>query len=93
MGEITFDKEMKVGQWHSETPDYSAAYSQWLPIDTAPKNKPVDLWVVNSVNGNGFRITDCVFDKYAKEWVKDRRGFSIEYHPTHWMPPPSKPIG
>jgi len=67
---------------------------EWQPIETAPIEKPVDLWVIDK-DGDGCRICGAVFK--GNSWVT---GFDDEYgthyldyttFPTHWMPLPPAP--
>lgn len=72
----------------------------WQPIETAPKDRVVDLWA------NGRRWTDCRFGPVdykttGPAWGRDggkaqEHGYSgktvVEVeNPTHWMPPPNPP--
>lgn len=67
--------------------------SKWQPIETAPKRKVVDLWLVSTRSGRGFRVADCQWDKKEKDWAQDGQGFCFHYLVTHWMPLPEPPKG
>lgn len=65
-----------------------AALEQWRPIETAPKNQVIDLWVmVDEKTGEGVRKVNCYWEQ--GRWI----GFSClyQYRPTHWMPLPAAP--
>lgn len=60
----------------------------WQPIETAPKDKSIDLWV------EGQRFIHCYFDAICKEYrTVDRSSVLIRLRDaTHWrdMPQPPK---
>ena len=64
---------------------------EWKPIETAPKRKVIDLWLVDTTSGAGFRVTDCKWDKNEKDWTQNGNGFRFHYIITHWMPLPEPP--
>lgn len=66
----------------------------WQPIETAPKNRPVDLWVVWS-NGNQARYAASFWNHEAESWQIGQYWLS-QYvdkgvKATHWMVPPEPP--
>ena len=66
---------------------------QWLPIQTAPKNACILLWI-DIVIGHPLVMQGCWFnDDHADEkgWI-DLEGELILYA-THWMPLPASPQG
>lgn len=71
-----------------------AAKDPWKPIETAPTDKVVDLfvpWPKNRAGFKGFRYADCYFDNgywYSKtSWQhKPIR------HASHWMEKPGAPL-
>jgi hypothetical protein len=64
--------------------------SEWQPIETAPKDKVIDIWLKN-----GHRWSDCYYDTICHEWRTSRpAGYLISVHErgvTHWMPLPEPP--
>ena len=66
----------------------------WQPIETAPDDIKtlVDLWVISTRRGMGFRATDCWFTagKKWKHFALDLDTVSDvernDYVITHWMP-------
>lgn len=61
----------------------------WKDIDTAPKNKTIDLWYENIG-----RVSECVFriDSWqTRIWDGSFRVISVE-EPTYWMNIPEAPI-
>lgn len=70
--------------------------SEWLPIETAPKDgRRVDLWVIDRA-GHGYRYPDVRFDWIADDsfgWTDANSHGRLEpdVAPTHWMPLPSPP--
>jgi hypothetical protein len=67
----------------------------WQPIETAPRDKVVDLW------WNGRRFADYEFVELTGDWVRKELMWKGEYQvttkrfltdkPTHWMPLPPAP--
>tara|TARA_R110000737_G_C14504339_1_gene472501 strand:+ start:438 stop:779 length:342 start_codon:yes stop_codon:yes gene_type:complete len=70
-----------------ELREESGKLEEWQPIETAPKDKKVDLW-----NKNG-RFTDCYYDDICDDWRRTGRSCILTRinKPTHWMPLPTKP--
>ena len=70
--------------------------TEWRPIETAPRNKKVDLGQAYG-KGKFVRVPDCYWHRKAKQWITkhhDRAGYSalrLPFEPTHWMPIPSPP--
>lgn len=67
----------------------------WQPIKTAPKDRPIDLWV------DGERQINCEWNSYFSRWSwKEWRGGNTNKHrvsvltlkkPTHWRETPGEP--
>jgi hypothetical protein len=61
----------------------------WRPIETAPKDRKIDIWTGDR------RITGCYWDDICKEWrTSENSGHLITFrNATHWMliPPPPEP--
>ncbi len=61
---------------------------KWQPIETAPKNTPVLIWILGEIrhaylkSGGGWNHWLTVSGKY---------GMPKDYPPTHWMPLPAPP--
>jgi hypothetical protein len=74
----------------------AAGNREWLPIETAPLNDVVDLFVTgfpNRAGFRGFRYTDC-YRRSDGEWTSknfDSEQRKIIKHPSHWMPLPQAP--
>ena len=79
----------------------------WLPIESAPKDKTeVDLWMVDE-QGAGSRLPDAYWGKGwdgklrvdREGWVAANQDYDmyglcdIWATPTHWMPIPPPPAG
>lgn len=67
----------------------------WQPIETAPDNEPIDVWL-EADDGVGWRYPDLqlmerepfVFmDEDLLRWYPHENGC----WPTHWMPRPAPP--
>jgi hypothetical protein len=58
--------------------------SEWQPIETAPKDRTILLWVPY----DAWQV--CAWDELHKEWVSTG-GLSFDAVPTHWMPLPEPP--
>jgi hypothetical protein len=78
--------------------------SEWRTIDSAPKNRPIDLGQRYMSRGKARfkRVPDCYWHKKTGRWNcihRDRDGYSLlrlPFAPTHWMeitPPPHDGIG
>ncbi len=61
--------------------------SEWQPIETAPKDQYIDIWICSSINPDyGSRVTNVC--KTNKGWI----GFDATYlYPKYWMPLPKPP--
>lgn len=70
---------------------------EWQPIETAPKDKTIDLWGIRrGLMMPPEHIVDCSFCYIEKngiyrlgEWQTSRGGFVD--NATHWMPLPDAP--
>lgn len=67
----------------------------WQPIETAPKNRKIDL---GSLHEKGFkRAPDCYWSRKRQVWNCDHHdadGYSLirlPFTPTHWMERPASP--
>ena len=64
---------------------------QWQPIETAPKDQLIDIWLAD-----GLRWCDCYYDHICEEWRTSRpsgRLVTIKARfVTHWMHPPTAPV-
>jgi hypothetical protein len=69
--------------------------SEWQPIETAPKDVSVDLWVpaCPELQFGGRRHPDCSWDENYGWWSPMLEKFLEDYPvtPTHWMPLPEPP--
>lgn len=72
--------------------------SEWQPISTAPKGKPVLLWAGGSVSvgehGTAAWQTEwngLVDGELAWAGGYDNAGLATVHNPTHWMPLPDPP--
>lgn len=64
---------------------------EWQPIETAPKDGAVDLWVVDRSREDAFRMPASYFSD--GKWY-DRECYNVEIDgkiATHWMPLPLPP--
>lgn len=68
----------------------------WNPIETAPKNKRIDLWCIG-LGPKGTRFTECIWTrKHNEEFWVDSDDYRLANHgvtPTHWRLPPDAPAG
>lgn len=64
--------------------------SEWQPIDTAPKDDLIDIWL-----SDGGRWCDCYYDRICDEWRTSRPSGRLVWvkaqYVTHWMPRPNPP--
>jgi hypothetical protein len=62
----------------------------WQPIETAPKDELIDIWLKD-----GVRWADCYYDRICGEWRTSRPSGKLlrirEQHVSHWMPSPTPP--
>jgi hypothetical protein len=71
----------------------------WQPIETAPKNKIVDLWAAERERYENERVAGCWWSRTRDAWVHCATIFDGEqpsdeallYNVTHWMPLPEPP--
>ena len=63
---------------------------KWRPIDTAPRDVLIDIWL-----SDGVRWCDCYHDRITDTWRTSRpSGRLLSIHSkfvTHWMHPPAPP--
>jgi hypothetical protein len=75
----------------------------WQPIETAPKDTYVDIWVVPILgDGEGFRFADCILyidpdgdrDFIIGALTNEAKlvGNDLLCAITHWMPLPEPPL-
>lgn len=66
----------------------------WQPIETAPKDGLIDIWIVRS-DGSGLRWAECYYDRICGEWrTTSPSGHLLtinERHVSHWRPLPAPP--
>ncbi|MEP2955554.1 MAG: hypothetical protein ABJN39_09460 [Sulfitobacter sp.] len=64
---------------------------QWQPIETAPKDQLIDIWLAD-----GLRWCDCYYDRICDEWRTSRPSCKLvtikARFVTHWMFPPAAPV-
>lgn len=69
---------------------------EWQPIETALRNKRIDLGQLYA-SGMFVRAPDCYWHKKMARWMckhHDKDGYSLirmPFTPTHWMPLPTPP--
>lgn len=74
--------------WQARGAALSApAVPQWMPIETAPKDVLVDIWL------DGRRYADCHYDRICDEFRHITKcGVLVHLKKaTHWMPLPAAP--
>lgn len=61
--------------------------SEWRPIETAPKDRSIDLWT------GTLRMTNCYWDEICGEWRKvNIANVLVRFkRATHWMEIPAPP--
>jgi hypothetical protein len=68
-----------------------APLSGWQPIETAPKDGLIDIWL-----SEGKRWCDCYYDSITDEWRTSRPSGRLVWikaqYVTHWMPLPAPPV-
>jgi hypothetical protein len=67
---------------------------EWQPIETAPKDRLIDIWIPHGTDG-GVRWADCYYDHICDEWRTSRPSgklmFIRAHHVSHWRLPPDPP--
>lgn len=68
------------------------AASEWLPIESAPKDgTEIDIWVESSKLGSWQRHCNVMWEDDSGYWY-DRGCYKFHDHEvTHWMPLPAPP--
>lgn len=71
----------------------SSGRDEWQPIETAPKDRLIDIWI--NEKGVGVRWCDCYYDTITDQWRTSRPSGHLLCIParlvTHWMPLPAQP--
>lgn len=71
----------------------TAPQTAWLPIETAPKDDLIDIWIGGT---SQIRWSDCYYDRICDEWRTSRPSGRLMVikasHVTHWMPAPTAPL-
>lgn len=49
---------------------------EWQPIETAPKDGLIDIWIANS-DGTGRRVSSCYYDRICDEWRTSQPSVSV----------------
>ena len=66
---------------------------EWQPIETAPKDRLIDIWIKNS-DTQGVRWAGCYYDQITDQW-RTAPGGHLMWVPakavTHWQPLPTPP--
>lgn len=68
--------------------DVDRETTNWQPISTAPKDRPIDLSV------GRVRYTDCYWSPRHEQWVRETGGLEpviLQLPFTHWMEIPEPP--
>ena len=60
--------------------------SDWQPIDTAPPNEPVLVWVVGEL-----RLARWKYGSGWNSWLTIPGQYQLPVQPTHWRPVPDPP--
>lgn len=70
----------------------------WQPIETAPKDRLVDIFITNGQGASwreGVRWCDCYYDRITDQWRTSHPGGYLCWVParavTHWREPVSPP--
>ena len=65
---------------------------EWQPIETAPKDQAVLVWLPGAATGLEMEIGYCSSSDPDGDWYPSTHvGFPIDIPPTHWMPLPKDP--
>ena len=67
----------------------------WQPIETAPKDRLIDVWTVG-YGAEPHRMSDCYYDRICDEWRTSRPSGHLmcikAKYVTHWMTRPTPPV-
>lgn len=97
IGEIEYVLSKEVKSLRQHLAEAEEKVPKWLPIESAPKDRLVDIWIKNSDGSGGYRWSDCYYDKICDEWrTSSPSGFLMTMRArnvSHYMPPPAPPEG
>lgn len=66
---------------------------EWQPIETAPKDAQTDclLWVADAGEGGKIAIGYIAPSFFSDSMTVKAKGYSGDWHITHWHPLPEPP--
>lgn len=64
---------------------------EWQPIETAPKDEPVLIYIEGAGEGLEYEIAHCSSDDPDDWYSSVHLGQPIDMPPTHWMALPKAP--
>ncbi len=60
---------------------------RWRPIETAPKDESILVYITGATSGMDFEIAHCASDDPDGDWYSSTNlGGPFDMPPTHWMP-------
>lgn len=84
---VSFEDDFTIEEMNEAiTTAWNARADDWRPIETAPKDRAIDIYSKSTKE----RFTDCVFDCGAWQFFEPD-GWSEIKTPTHWKPIPEGP--
>ncbi len=96
--EVKCNIEIKPGDklyLHPQVTPNKEEVPNWKPIESAPKDKLIDIWIENK-GGKGVRWSDCYYDQICDDWRTSGASGHLVFVParcvTHWMNSPLPPL-
>ena len=86
------EAKMLLRDHHLALAERGVFVAEWQPIETAPKNADVLVFMPDAAQAMSIEIAHCSADNPDGDWYAGTHdGFPLDIPPTRWMPLPPEP--